>query len=117
MLYDPNWQKSEVKADPLTLEALIAWLEKQPRGARYDYFEGDHCLLGQWARSIDPQMKSLAKHIGYSHCYVYASATQEIDLRDFDEIAINEPTTFGAALDCARAALASRVHDGGAGRS
>ncbi len=27
MLYDPKW---EVKADPFSLENLIAWLENQP---------------------------------------------------------------------------------------
>ena len=35
MLYDPKWEKPEVKADPFSLDALIAWLEKQPANGTY----------------------------------------------------------------------------------
>jgi hypothetical protein len=47
MLYDKRWEKPEVKADPLTLESLIAWLEKQPSHKKYDFHNCEgKCLYG-----------------------------------------------------------------------
>lgn len=48
MLYDPKWEKpaETTNADPLTLPAVIAWLEKQPAdkvGAKI--IKGDHFHL------------------------------------------------------------------------
>ena len=37
---------TETKADPYSLEALIAWMEKQPRRRRYDWFNIEIGLNG-----------------------------------------------------------------------
>lgn len=52
MLYDPKWEKqAETKADPLSLEALIAWLEKQPASIEYDYTDPRDCLLCRYFKA------------------------------------------------------------------
>lgn len=53
MLYDPKWEV-EVKADPLSLGDLIAWLETKPVDGKYCYSKWNDCLLSQWAQSFDP---------------------------------------------------------------
>jgi len=47
MLYDPKWEQ-QTKADPLSLESLIAWLEKQPADGEYDYTDPLNCLMCQY---------------------------------------------------------------------
>lgn len=98
MLYDKRWEKPEVKADPFSLESLIAWLEKQPADKMYCYQDLGHCLLGQYFRSC-----------GFLNVQVGGS---EVGLngRDFRlseafaNIAVEYPRTFGAALERARKA-------------
>jgi hypothetical protein len=48
MLYDPKWEKPEVKADPFSLGSLIAWLETKPPAERYCYQDNGGCLLHQY---------------------------------------------------------------------
>lgn len=47
MFFDPTC-KPETKADPFTLESLIAWLEKQPADGSYDYGDSGRCLAAQY---------------------------------------------------------------------
>jgi hypothetical protein len=95
MLYNPEWK---VKVDPLSKEALIAWLEKQDPNQRYEWYEPASCLLGLWTKSVDPTSchdpESCTRYIVYG---------RNVDFWTFiSEIACHNPHTFGAALERAR---------------
>lgn len=62
MLYDPKWEKPPTKAkvDPLTLKALIAWLEKQPATKAYCYQNSGTCLAAQYNASIGREYRVVA---------------------------------------------------------
>lgn len=106
MLYDPKWEV-QTKADPLSLDSLIAWLEKQPAGKTYCYADSGHCLLSQYfsfaygARSsVSPSWFALKINGEWG-------PDQELPHK-WDRIADGSPRNFGAALDRARALRASR---------
>lgn len=107
MLYDPKWEKPEVKADPFSLGALIAWLETKDPEAEYCFTLSGDCLLAQWARSVDPEATFV--ECGPS-MFAYRVFGQTVDLKAFGRIA-NPHTpvngTFGAALERAREAQPS----------
>lgn len=92
MLSREEWSIPKVQpADVLSLESLIAWLEKQPRDRYYSALPVSSCLLGQFAKamgSADPAADSF--NLG--------------DLPIFKDIAFDNVTecTFGAALERAR---------------
>ncbi len=98
MLYDQKWQQ-ETKANPFTLESLIAWLEKQPADTTYCFWDySGHCLLSSYlsamGRNPNPSRRD----------YVLVS---RLDRRASDDIggqiALAQPWTYGAALERARA--------------
>jgi hypothetical protein len=99
MFFDPG-TKTETKADPLSLDSLIAWLEKKPADARYNECQAHVCMLAQWLQSIDPASRPAPKpepdFIGSSFLYVVGD--QRIDLRQFTMVALDNPHTFGGAL-------------------
>lgn len=100
MLYDKRWDKTEVKADPFSLEAFIGWLEKQPANKTYEFMNCQGaCLLGQYMASVgEPWSDGKYVEIAHSMCRGY---------KGFDfYIGVTRPHTFGAALDRARKALA-----------
>lgn len=81
-------------ANPFSLESLIAWLEKQPPDANYDWSDAAKCVLGQFAAAMgadDAELESLSLS----------------NIEPFDNVALDSPYTFGAALERARAALCS----------
>jgi hypothetical protein len=46
MLYNKAWDKKiEIKADPLAMESLVAWLEQRNPWERYDYGDTRRCPL------------------------------------------------------------------------
>lgn len=100
MLYDPKWEKPEVKAKPLTLPHLIAWLETQPADKTYNYDCHDGtCLLdryigattGKPSRPSSRHWRICGDEWGYNYTF----------------IARVKPQTFGAALERARSCLAT----------
>ena len=95
MLYNKNWEKTHIKADPFSLENLIAWLEKQPAQKEYDYLNCEgYCLIGQY-------LTAHGKH--WSRDYdLLGDSCLRVD------VAGTAPYTFGAALNRAREALAER---------
>lgn len=96
MLYDPKW---EVKADPLSLESLIAWLEKQPANGVYDAVSADKCLLAQWLKSQD----RAARLVGGGNSFRYSFNGSTVELNRFDPVVFGMGEyTFGAALHRAR---------------
>lgn len=101
MLFDPKWQ--EAKADPFSLESLIAWLEKQPAKTPYDYCWPETCLVAQYLRAQGVRD--------------YVLGTIDLDRIGWKEIAQGHPFetdrwTFGAALSRARALqTSSRIEE------
>lgn len=93
MLYDPKWEKhTETKADPFTLESLIAWLEKQPAEKSYNFnCVNGTCLAGQYFRA------TIGKLPGdwWSRFMSFTGGSRSY-------IATREPWNFGAALERAR---------------
>jgi len=50
MLYDPKWE-IQIKADPFSLDSLIAWLEKQPADKSYQFCDSSSCLIAQYLKA------------------------------------------------------------------
>jgi hypothetical protein len=50
MLWNKNWDV-KTKADPFTLEGLIAWLEMHPAGRQYDYCDRETCLIAEYLKA------------------------------------------------------------------
>jgi hypothetical protein len=101
MFFDPG-TKTETKADPLTLPAFIAWLEKQPAEQTYCYFDNGRCLVSQYMSA------ALGRHIEVDPVSYWDAGTwKSADIFKlpifFDEVANDIDRTFGAALDRARA--------------
>jgi hypothetical protein len=102
MLYDKRWDKSEVKADPFSLESLIAWLEKQPATKRYDWENCDGgCLIGLYGQAHGISWDAMQR-VDDGGDSPYSKLTP-------GGIAFRYPRTFGAALKRARKALAERA--------
>lgn len=99
----------ETKADSFTLDALIAWLETKDPDEVYGYTENERCLLAQYIIEnhicLDPSVVSG----GWRN---RSDMTMTFNLFPGDEnhrsncflnnIAVNGPWTFGAALSRAR---------------
>jgi hypothetical protein len=103
MLYDPKWE-IEIKADPFSLDSLIAWLEKQPANETYAWHCQGQCMLGQWLKYIDPRS---GEADGDSFQYFVNGEVH--DFNKYADIAMHGDANFGAALERARAAAASRT--------
>lgn len=101
MLYDPKWENPSFQG--VTRNELVAWLETKPADERYNFCSPTKCALAQYLQSrglseldsiIDFGGDCEPDHPGYW----------------LDQI-VNPPdaasSTFGAALQRARAALPS----------
>lgn len=103
MLYDTRWDaKVEQKADPFTLEALVAWLEKQPAEQSYVYDCGGQCMLAQYFITHGYQGVQVSPE------KLYYKGGQRLLPPHFNDIAIARgtvfpprlwPRTFGTALE------------------
>ena len=109
MLYDKRWEKPEVKADPFSLESLIAWLEKQPADKPYDYIDSTNCLLCQYFRSVGFNVYTLSGNdfdirgrLGFIE---FPVILQNVSQGDY-ETERRRAWTYGAALARARAYVA-----------
>lgn len=112
MLYDKRWEKTEIKADPFSLDSLIVWLEKQPSSQIYCYFSNGECLLSQYFTHAGFENvcmfthgfwhgpDKIPGHVGMDEAIAMGRLTGIP--RDFDHIAGWGKPTFGAALQRAR---------------
>lgn len=109
MLYDPRWEV-EIKADPLSLEGLIAWLERKPADQEYDFLDNANCLNAQYFKARGFPLFSCGtisfaywrkKH--FLWLFPYKTMTEVAFPMAFNVVAVKEPRTFGAALERARA--------------
>jgi hypothetical protein len=100
MLYDPKWE-SETKADPLKVDTLIAWLEKQPADEAYCYQDHGRCLFGQYFTAMGFKNVSVG---GITFSYGDSEKWEHrMDLpQGWSGIASRQPRTFGAALERAQ---------------
>ncbi len=89
MLYRP-------KPDPLSLPALIAWLEQQPAGTPYDWAKCSLCLVANYLHS--------ALGVPRQNCINYANYAAICGgSYAYYQIAGQTPHTYGAALERAYA--------------
>ncbi|MEH2501198.1 hypothetical protein V1290_000009 [Bradyrhizobium sp. AZCC 1578] len=98
MLYDPKWATIfEVKADPFSLESLIAWLEKQPADKTYDYGCNGHCLLAQYFTAMG--FKDVC--VGGTHFDHRRDGRRAFVCipQNFGDIAIDRHSIFGNGTD------------------
>jgi hypothetical protein len=91
MLYDPKWE-APVKADPFSLESLVAWLEKQPADKPYCYTSNGGCLLAQYFSALGYRNVEMSTD-HFLHC-----GCRERLPSYFNLIAIGSGRTFGHAL-------------------
>jgi|ERR1700722_6253995 len=98
MLYNPSWDK-------LSLAALVAWLEKQPRDRQYCYGDYGGCLAAQYNQSIGRRYNVTlvghrTKNKSFDHQLEWIAGGWKENEYDVGE------RTFGAALERAKAMLA-----------
>lgn len=98
MLYDfKRWEKPEVKADPFTLQGMIAWLETMPPEMTYNW----GCINGGCLIALYGAFHGLSFHEmceGPPDDSIYSRLTPNAE-------AAAMPRTFGAALERYRKTL------------
>ena len=96
MLYDKRWDKPEIKADPFTLESLVAWLEKMPKNGTYCYAHSGYCLFAKYFKAMGKPRVSVGNStVSFDGEFLKLP-------EPFFKIAIGRPRTFGAALERAK---------------
>jgi hypothetical protein len=95
MLFNPDWSVKP-KADPLSLEGLIAWLETMPADGVYYWPGNRECLACRYLQSLG--------HEAPWGDFAYASIFGGVS--NYRQVAASLPWTFGAALSRARALAA-----------
>lgn len=97
MFFDPQC-KPEVKPattpDIYALPTLIAWLETKPKDGTYNFYNcNGECLLGQYMTAC-----------GVKHQFGDGQYAELAEVTNWGTgIAFEQPNTFGAALERARA--------------
>lgn len=87
------------EVDPFSLEALVAWLEKQPGGTKYDYLDCGACLLSRFAKTVGHKYESVI---------VLGPDDLGSEEKRMEWIACEAPYIYSAALSRARKLLAER---------
>ena len=100
MLWNKNWDKKDVKADPMSLANLIAWLEQQPRNKEYCYMSHGGCLLAQYLTFSFGRKALDVGALGF--VFADDQMNPHPTPNSFQDIAAGKPYTFGAALARAR---------------
>lgn len=96
MLFDPKWEVA-VKADPLSLDSLIEWLETQNPQQQYDYCWPETCAVAQYLVAKNhPQTVLTSMELDRLGWHEIAQGTSEDGAAD--------RWTFGAVLRRARKA-------------
>lgn len=83
--------------NPLSLDSLISWLEKQPADGSYNYVDPHGCLIYQYLEQMGFQVRS----IGGSSWLDPQLAQHDFPV-EFNEIAARAPNTYGVALQRAK---------------
>ena len=107
MLYDAKRWDKQTRADPFSLESLIAWLEKQPADNTYCYLDHGYCLLSQYFIAQGMEAVHVFSCGGFKHDGIDDDYPLE-----FDVIAAEGVHTFGAALERARSLIQNNQESG-----
>lgn len=106
MLYDPKWEQ-QTKAKPFSREHVIAWLEAQDPRATYCYTDNGHCLIARYLTFLGHKNVSVGP-MGYYDTDQTGERRggfgNERAPGFLHRAAINQPHTFGAALERVRRA-------------
>jgi hypothetical protein len=81
--------------------SLIDWLASQPPGKPYDYANGSYCLITQYLRSRGFPKAVVDSHSAYLGGSLDLLGTHTLP-PSWNDIAQQQPWTFGAALERAR---------------
>lgn len=92
------------EVDPFSLEALVAWLEKQDPAQGYCFTNWKSCLWGRYTKAHGGTTDYRYYTIGAAKL----STGAELPGSWQGNVAIKYPHTFGAALSRARKLLAER---------
>lgn len=103
MLYDPKWEKDK-QLGPISLRALIAWLETKPPKEKYEYCFPQSCALAQFRAACGFAGRDLIIDLG-----MVGSEYEHSWQSDLDDIVNQIDCTFGGALKRARKVLARRT--------
>jgi hypothetical protein len=96
MLYNPDWEKSRIKDDS-SLASLVLWLETKDPEESYTYNRSHDCMCAQYYKAKGYWMV----HVGVTSFSHGLFGRGELPPH-FNDIAIDTPHTFGAALERAR---------------
>ncbi len=99
----------ETKADPLTMESLIKWLEKMPAKRSYNYEDcTGKCLYGLYMQFHGVAWDDSGAY-GKGVNGKGVNGKERSDFCDlvYGQVAAARPWTFGAALERAREAAAA----------
>jgi hypothetical protein len=106
MLWNPKHDlPAETKADPFSLDALIAWLETKEPTEEYRYGACFGCAIAQYLMSLGVEKPLVGARTWTDFAEKHLSDTP-LPVH-WNKIAVREPHTFGAALERARALKAS----------
>ena len=98
MLFNPFWDKTEQKADPMVLGTLISWLEKQRPGGRYDYKSCTDCLLARYFSDQGYSRITISRNLLMHGKPAHGDLEIKVLPEHFNWIAEGEPRTFEGAL-------------------
>jgi hypothetical protein len=105
MLYDPRWEVQAKPAATVSMESLIAWLEKQNPATRYSYTDIEGCLLSKYFRAMGFRWAFCgASRFSYFRFFVLLLSKPIPE--EMNDIARRDEWTYGAALKRARALTA-----------
>ncbi len=93
----PSFLRVAAPPKPYTLPHLAAFIASHEPTETYDWDDGAHCLLAQYAKSVQP-----------GHHYDHALYGFEQQLGSYAAVrgvAIDHPRTFGGALQRLRAVM------------
>lgn len=96
--------------NPLSLEGLIAWLEKQPAETTYHYMNTDDCLFCRYLRVCGFPLNSMGGDYWRDN-----DGNKHALPKELQEVPLGA-TTYGAALERARQLAMSGGAEAGAGR-
>lgn len=93
----------ETKADPFTLDALIAWLRTRPGNEEYCWTNGGSCLYGQYGEFLRLGVSDASAYLAVINGFGVHGTYCNSLIEPFGNLAMGSPRTFGGALDRALA--------------
>jgi hypothetical protein len=90
-----------LKPDVMSMESLVNWLEQQPPEKTYNYYSNRNCLVAQYLKSNGHEDVLI---FSMGHWQDHNDIDRLFPIK-FDDVAVAQPRTFGAALKRAKACL------------